>query len=374
MALQLRAFADFVQQQAAAVQASATQLLDFTTGSAVRAIVEANASVALWMQWLILLVLRMTRAATSIGADLDSWMLDFGLLRLPAVAATGLVTFARFTTGQTALILPGAQVKTADGLQVYAVTTDTTNAYWNVALVGYLVPAATASITVPVIALVAGLAGNAQAGTVTIPATSISGIDTVTNSAAFTNGVNAEGDAAFRARFALFINTRSLATVSAVSYAITSLQQGLSFTIQENVTTGGAYQPGNFLVVVDDGTGAPSSALKTQVGAAVETVRPVGSTYSVLSPTVITANVALTITVAAGYDKPSLLAPVATAITAFIAGRGLGVSLPYSRIAQIAYDVSPGITNVTGVLVNSATADLGGTPSAVVRAGTVVVS
>ena len=67
---------------AAAVQAAATQLLDLTVGSTLRAVLEANASVCLWMQWLILQVLRTTRAATSTGADLDSWMADLSLTPL----------------------------------------------------------------------------------------------------------------------------------------------------------------------------------------------------------------------------------------------------------------------------------------------------
>ena len=97
MQLSLQNFTTLVQYMAAAVEASAAQLLDLTVGSTLRAVLEANASVALWMQWLILLVLRTTRAATSNGADLDSWMADFSLSRLPAVAATGTVIFSRFT-------------------------------------------------------------------------------------------------------------------------------------------------------------------------------------------------------------------------------------------------------------------------------------
>ncbi len=60
-------FTTLMQNMAAAVEASATQLLDLTVGSTLRAVLEANASIALWMQWLILLVLRTTRAATSNG-------------------------------------------------------------------------------------------------------------------------------------------------------------------------------------------------------------------------------------------------------------------------------------------------------------------
>src|SRR5277367_1212082 len=97
MQLSLQNFTTLVQNMAASVQSSAAQLLDLTVGSTLRAILEANASVALWMQWLILQVLQTTRASTSAGTDLDSWMADFSLTRLPAVAATGVVTFTRFT-------------------------------------------------------------------------------------------------------------------------------------------------------------------------------------------------------------------------------------------------------------------------------------
>ena len=128
MQLSLRTFNTLVQSMAAAVEASATQLLDLTVGSTLRAVLEANASIGLWMQWLILQVLRTTRAATSSGADLDSWMADLTLTRLPAVAATGIVTFSRFTPGMSALIPAGALVRTADGTQTFAVSADTSQA------------------------------------------------------------------------------------------------------------------------------------------------------------------------------------------------------------------------------------------------------
>lgn len=115
MQLSLRTFNTLVQSMAASVEASATQLLDLTVGSTLRSVLEANASIGLWMQWLILLVLRTTRAASSSGADLDSWMGDMTLTRLPAVTATGTVTFSRFTSAMPALVPAGALVRTAEG-------------------------------------------------------------------------------------------------------------------------------------------------------------------------------------------------------------------------------------------------------------------
>jgi hypothetical protein len=60
--LSLRTFDDLVGSMAGAVQGACSQLVDLTIGSVLRVVLEANASVALWMQWLILCVLQTTRA------------------------------------------------------------------------------------------------------------------------------------------------------------------------------------------------------------------------------------------------------------------------------------------------------------------------
>ena len=94
MKLQLQTFDTLVQNMAAQLQASASTLLDLTIGSTLRAVIEASASIGLWMQWLSLLVLQTTRAATSNGPDLDTWMGDFSLTRLPATPSLSLSTAA----------------------------------------------------------------------------------------------------------------------------------------------------------------------------------------------------------------------------------------------------------------------------------------
>ena len=57
MQLPLQNFSTLVANAAAAVQGAAAQLLDLSVGSALRAVLEASASVSLWLQWLIVLVL-----------------------------------------------------------------------------------------------------------------------------------------------------------------------------------------------------------------------------------------------------------------------------------------------------------------------------
>lgn len=374
MQLSLQTFTSLVQGMAAAVQAAAAQLLDLTVGSTLRAILEATASLALWMQWLILQVLQMTRAATSNGADLDSWMADFSLTRLPASPASGTVTFSRFNSSVPALVPIGALARTTDGTQTFAVTEDATAPGWNQAQNGYVIGIGVANLDVLVVAQTAGIGGNVQAAAITVLASALSGIDSVLNAAPFTNGMNAESDPAFRLRFQSFMASLSRATPAAVGYALTTVQQGLSYTIQENQNPSGAFQLGNFIIVIDDGSGYPSNALLSMVQQAVEVIRPVGSTFAVFAPTVTQVNVSLTITAANGANVILLTPQIVNAIGAYINVLPVGAPLPATMIALITYTACPNISNVTSILLNGQPSDIVVQLSGVIKTGTVVVS
>ena len=358
MQLSLQNFSTAVNNFASAVQGACASLVDFSVGSVLRSVAEANAGLMLWLQWLILQVLSVTRAATSNGSDLDSWMADYGLTRLPATYATGAVTFSRFTPASAALILPGAQVKTADGSQAFTVVADTTQSAWNATLGGYVIGAGVASANASVVAVNAGTQANVQAGAITLLASATPFVDTVTNGSNFTTALDTETDAAFRARFSNYIQTRSLATPNAVKAAVYNVQQGLQCTVYENTVPAGGWVPGSFVAVVDDGSGNPSSTLLAACAAAVSTVRPAGSVAAVIGPSDTTVTVALTITTNPVGNKPGLLAQVQAAIVAYVNALPDGAMLPYSRLAGVAYAVDPSIVDVTGVLLNGGTADV----------------
>lgn len=374
MALQFQTFTSLVQNQAASAQGASATLLDLTVGSVLRATFEANASIALWEQQLIIQTLGLIRAQTATGIYLDTWMADFNLFRLPAVSASGTVTFSRLSAGIAALIPVGALVKTLDGTQIFVVTADTTNAAWSVAQNGYVLPAISLAIAVPVLAVVGGVTGNVQQAAIGLIASPIPSIDRVTNSLAFSNGVDPESDAALRARFVVYIAGLSKGTEAAIASAIENLSQGLTFSITENVDASGNYRPGNFVVTVNDGTGVPPASTLAIVQAAIEAVRPITSTVSVRAPLNVMVDIALSIVVSAGYSKPGLLTPVASAIEVYVEGLRIGQPLPFSRISQIAYSVSPGITNVTSVTLNGNIIDITPTAFGVVTVATVVVS
>lgn len=373
MQLQLQTFSTLVNNAAAAVQGAAAQLVDLTVGSTLRAILEANASIALWLQWLILQVLRMTRASTSAAADLDSWMADYAFTRLPATAAGGGVTFSRFTSVGSAFIPIGMSLRTADASQAFLVQADPSHPNWATGRNGYLISVGMTSATVPVRAAIAGKMGNVQAGTVSLVATSLPGVDAVENAVALVGGINAESDAAFRTRFIAYIASLSRATSTAVKAAIAGVELGLNFSVIENVGVNGSPQPGSFVAVVDDGTGSPLPSLLTRVAAAIEAVRPVGTIFAVISPTVMNAAIVLGVTTDGSVHHGAAVTAVRNAISSYVSGLPIGAALPFARITQIAFAASAAVTNVTGISLNGAGADLRPTAVGVVRPSSIVV-
>jgi uncharacterized phage protein gp47/JayE len=373
MNLSLKGFSQLIEDMGAALQSSASSLIDVSVGSVVRAIFEANASVVLWLQWLIVQVLQSTRASTSNGLDLDSWMLDFGLTRLPAVPSTGIVTFSRFAANLPAAIPVGTLVKTADGSLSFSVIEDQTISIWQSSSTAYVLPSGVASADVPVICTNGGLVGNVLVGTIAVIAASLPGIDQVNNSNLLSNGGDAESDQAFRNRFQSYLASRSRATLTAVQNAIAGVRQGLDVAIKENTATDGTVEIGSFLVIVDDGTGYPSSDLLSTVAAAVDSVRPIGTRFAVVPPQVLTVSVSmtaeLTSTATASLDVPSIQNYVAT----YLNSLSIGKSASVTRVAQSAYLAGPNIGNIAGIQLNGLSSDIVPLPLAVIKSGQVMV-
>ena len=372
MILPLQNFTTIVQNMSAALQGSAAQVVDLSVGSVLRALLEANASVALWMQWLILQVLSMTRAATSVGADLDSWMADFSLVRLPGAPSQGNVTFGRYTTGLTAMIPVGTIVRTVDGSGSFVVVADLSNPAWN-GQTGYLLPSNISTITLPIQALTAGLTGNVVAGAIGLLGSALPGVDYVVNSTALTNGVDAESDVALRTRFQLYVNSRSLATVGAVGAAVQSLQQGLRYCVLENVDSSGGPAPGNFRVIVDNGAGIASPILLAAVSAAVDLIRPIGSTYSVSGPVDIIVAIQMSLVTSNSLSATSVATLVQQAILTWIQGLPMGAVLAISKLEAIAHATDISVVSVTDTIINGLGINLTANPGAVFVAGPIDV-
>lgn len=378
MSTTTRGFVPLVQSMVTAIQGRAGVLLDTTVGSVVRALLEAVAAQLLWLQAQFLAVLATTRAATSSGADLDSWMADFALTRLPASSATGYVTVARLTAG-SAFLLPASGVmqngvatgpaafSTDDGALQFAILPDPTNAQFANGV--YAFASNTLTMQVLVGCLTPGVAGNVQAGLINTLASALPGVDTVNNAAALANGVDAESDEAFRLRFQAYMGSLSRATEQAVREAVQGIKNGISCDIVSNQDYAtGAARAGYFYVVIDD------AAEVEQARAAIAGVVALGVQFDVFGPMRVLADVALAITTRSSTGHAQAVAAVTAALTNYINALPLGAGLPWSVLVSVAYGATSDVANVTGVALAGSTGDIAGSPRQLVRAGAITVS
>ena len=140
----------------------------------------------------------------------------------------------------------GTVLQTQDGTQTFTVDKNPLGAGYNAGLGGYVMGIGLATLTVNVTAATPGSSGNVLANTITSMGQGVPGVDTVTNAATFTNGLDAESDTAYKARFVLYIAALSKATKAAVASAIADVQQGLQYTMTENYDYNATYDPGYF--------------------------------------------------------------------------------------------------------------------------------
>lgn len=384
-----KTFGQIVSQQAAAVQAYASGLLDFTTGAILRAVAQSVAALVLWLQGLVLLELARTRLSTSpTDADADSFVADFfgpfadgvpaTFKRLGAVASSGLVTFTRLTPTGVAIVpapdpvtgLHGATVSTQDGTQKFAVTIDTTNPAYNAGLGGYVMPNTVASVTVKAVATTPGAASNVLAGGINTITSPIIGVDGVANAADFTNGEDTELTAALEDRFRRQIIALREATPAAIINYVLTVQLGLAAVNVEFETPEGTPRAAYFYVIVDNGTGVPGSDLLNAVRSMVDHHRADGVEFSVIAPTVTTANITFG-TVSALIDATPDIALAVAAVKAYVNALAIGEALILTRLYQIAYNASPTITDIVAMMINGSGADLAAPLPHVIKAGTV---
>lgn len=366
-------YATLINDFSSAVQGSASALLNFVVGSILRAIGQAVASVAMWLQGIILQLLTVTRLASSSGTDVDSFLADFKLTRIPAVQAIGPVTFSRATPTIATAIPVGAVVVSGDGSQSFVVIADANNPAYSAGFNSYPLAVGISSINATVQAVNGGTGGNVSAGGISILQTGIPGVDTVSNPSSFTTGINQETDAAAKVRFQNYLSSLFNASEQALTFAIDAVNQNIQVQIVE--------QPlgfPNVLLYVDDGSGSISAALVSAASVAANRVRAAGISIGVVAATAVLATVSCNIVTAPGYVHNTVVGQVANNITAYINGIGLADTpadgaLDYFGLSTVAKNTA-GVLRVENLLLNGNSLDLVPGVGQTVKAGTVSVS
>lgn len=316
-------------------------------GDPVLAIMSAVGSQGLFLQFLVNLVYKFSRASTAEGTDLDSFMADFGFLRLAATNASGRVTLTtKVAKATNVLISVGKTVQVTGGAIKFDIVEDASLPAWSAEQNAYVLPAGTLSIDVAIKAQVAGSGSNVQATQINQIANAITGIDLVNNQQPFTNGLDAESDRDFRNRFILWINSLSKATKAAILSTVLNVQQGLNISLLENTDTAGNARNGFFTVVVDDGSGATPAPLLTSIFNAVDEVRGFTIQHGVLAAALVLVTIQLNIKVAAGANAAATQQAVQTAILAYVNSLKIGETLYLHKVTQVAIDASPNVLSV----------------------------
>jgi uncharacterized phage protein gp47/JayE len=288
---------------------------------------------------------------------------------LAATYAEGLETFSASAPAPTPVNIPasvltngvysgGALVQSLNSGIVYEVIPNTANSAYDTPSNSYILQAGQTSVSVNVQAVNAGSASNVVAGALAVLASSVPGISFVTNPSPISNGVNAESDAAFRARFVTYLNTLAKATYAAVVNAAQNVQQGLQITALEYQDTLGNPLVGAFAIFVDDGSGAPPSGLITSVANAVNAARAFGIRAFVAGPNVTTVSISITIRVAAGYVVGTVQAAVQNAIVAVLGALLVNQTLYVSAVEGAALGVAGVVSVRPGTTLNGVNADL----------------
>lgn len=375
MSLSLRSFATTVSTAVVTAQSSCAQLLDVSVGSPVRALMESVGGIGLWLQYLVLQTLLRTRLATCTAEDCDSFVQDFGMSRLPGTSSTGLLTMSSFSPSQqSAVVVPGTIARTVSGLS-FSVVKDSTLAIWSETAGGYVRAAGVSNISVPVQCQAAGAIGNVPIGAICLMGTAISGIDTVTNPAAFLNGSDQETDAELRARFPLWLAAKASASRAAVGNAVLGVQTGLSYSLRDGLAADDTARSGYFTVVLNDGSGVPSDQLLTQVYEAVDEVRALGVAFGVRAPSLLVLNVSMTVVVPASVGTEQAITAIQNAIAQDIAGTTVGSGYAYSRLSYLAY-VGAGltVTSVLDVRLNGSQLDIPANGDQALAVGSIQIS
>ena len=280
------------------------------------------------------------------------------------------MTFSRFSPRQLALIPVGTRVRTNKGGITYSVIKDAGISTWQEEQGAYGIPAGVSAVDLPVIADVAGVAGNIDAGAIGLISTALPGVDNAINNAPFGGGLDGEDDDRLRQRFVDFINSRSLATISAIEYAIASSQPGLRYQVYENSDAQGNEVPGQFLVVADNGRGDLSNDDRAAIYAAVDGVRPIGSRFTIVCPATLIVDISV------NFSNPINAADamsIRTAIGQYVDQLPIGSTLSRTRLTEAAYRSAKTSQYITGVTINGIPADLIGPRHGVLVSRTITV-
>lgn len=348
MAFQIKDFRSILASMVNWVRGSGVGVTDFSVGSVERSLLEAPAAE---LDQLYQEMYHAVQEAIPVAT-----FRSFNFSRLPAVRASGLVTFSADAPASADIPIPaGTSIKSGSTSVVYETVQNAT------------LPAGQTSVDVLVVATVPGRRGNAAAGTITELQSPVPGIASVTNAATLVNGRDVETDEERKVRFQGYISTLAKGVVEAIRYgATTAYLEDANGLITERVVHSEVDEPyktnpaGPIALVrvyIHNGVGSTSADLVSHVQKVLEGYRnpdgtPVvgwkaaGVVVEVSAATEVSLNVTAELTLTADAVAADVISQCETAVTDYLTGLGIGKQAQRNEIIRLIKSV-PGVFNLS---------------------------
>lgn len=295
---------------------NSSKLNDFTTGSALETILEAESLDIEELYYLT--VENMTTA-------IDNGVLEaFNFSRKTATYAYGNVTITFTKTLTVAVTIP-------KGITFTSSNSSYTNSYETED--EYVVPAGSSSITIPVYCTTTGSSGNIPSG-VLDTTSDLSGISSVINTNAFQTGTDEESLLDMQTRFRAMIQSLARGTVQSLKYATLAVDDITSVDIYEAIY-------GVAVVYCCDANGDLSTTLQTNVATYLEDWRPAGINILVRPVNKTISDITIALDMASSeLETDDFITLVKTNIESYINSHHIGQSLYVNDLVQKVMDIS----------------------------------
>jgi len=265
---------------------------------------------------------------TATGEYLDRFAQMRTLTRRPAAAAAGTVRFYKSGESSRAVTVPAGTVCMTAGYVRFVTAAE--------AVIG----AEDSWADVPVEAAEAGAFGNVAAGAVCVLANAPVGVGWCENLAAMEGGSDAEDDETLRARV--------LATYARLpNGANTAWYESAALGFSGVAAVSVVPRPrgvGSVDVIVASREGVPSTALLTEIGEALRSMREIAVDLRVLAPETESVTVSVRVRAAAGYDGETVRSAVEEAVESWFDGTLLGKGVTRARLGAVIFGVE-GVEN-----------------------------
>lgn len=350
--------------------AATTRITDFSVGSITRTKLE---TLAQEMELQDFNTFRAIRKAIPVSV-----YQAFGFNLLPAVKATGVVTFTAPAPVAADLLIPaGTPVSTGTLTPVSFETIEDAT-----------ITTGQSTVSVTVECLVAGSTGNVGAASIDTMVPSLPGVASVTNANSFTTGSDVETETARAARFQAYVLNLGRSTVAGLVVGVkTAALYDNNGTITERVTDAVVVEPdevdpdwGVLTLYIFNGVDGASAELLVEAkkvidgyeenGTLVAGYKSAGVKVTVLEATVTEKVVTAELTIATGYDETTTLDKGEEVVGNYLGGLRIGESLIRNELIERLM----GINGVTDCTLTLPAANETPTVDEVFRAGVVTIT